>query len=133
MRGPWGGVVPLGGEPTVKTTGEGLLAPPARAPGCRFPPKPAEGAGRQGGLSAWGSPALPCPPTTPGPPISMGFSCRLSVLPESEAWVPNAALSSRSVRRLVLKDLQGTAVGSGTHSQGPAAGPAQLAPMAWHR
>lgn len=64
----------------MNTTGAGLLEPPARAPRCRFPPKPAEGA------------------------ISMGFSCRLSVLPESEACVPNAALRSRSVRRLVLKD-----------------------------
>lgn len=78
---PWGGVVPLGGDPTVNTTGDGLLALPAQAPGCRFPPRPAEGV------------------------ISMGFSCRLSVLPESGACVPNAALRSRSVRRPVLRDL----------------------------
>lgn len=107
MRVPWGGVVPLGGEPTVNTTGAGLLAPPARAPGCRVPPKPAEGAEEQGRLrdglgldppqALWQSSHLP---------ISIGFSCRLSVLPESEACVPNAALSSRSVRRLVLKDLR---------------------------
>lgn len=48
-RGPGGGVVPLGGEPTVNTTGAGLLEPPARAPRCRFPPKPAEGAVRHRG------------------------------------------------------------------------------------
>lgn len=41
------------------------------------------------------------------PPISIGFSCRLSVLPESGTWVPNAALRSRSVRRPVLRDLRG--------------------------
>lgn len=112
MRGPWGGVVPLGGEPTVNTTGEGLLAPPARAPGCRFPPKPAEGAGgvRRGAqVPPTMAPPLPkeLPPAPSGAPISMGFSCRLSVLPESGACVPNAALRSRSVRRPVLRDLQG--------------------------
>lgn len=111
-RGPWGGVVPLGGEPTVNTTGDGLLAPPARAPGSRFPPRPAEGAARAGG-GAQGLviPCQACPPPPQGaptrPPISIGFSCRLSVLPESGAWVPNAALRSRSVRRPVLRDLQG--------------------------
>ena len=70
VRGPWGGVVPLGGEPTVNTTGDGLLAPPARAPGCRFPPRPAEGAARAGG-GAQGlvvSPAPPNPAPAPGMP-----------------------------------------------------------------
>lgn len=33
-----GGVVPLGGDPTVKITGDGLAEPPARAPECRVPP-----------------------------------------------------------------------------------------------
>ena len=47
VRVLWGGVAPLGGEPTVNTTGAGLLAPPPRAPGCRVPPKPAEGAEEQ--------------------------------------------------------------------------------------
>lgn len=107
VRVLWGGVVPLGGEPTVNTTGAGLLAPPARAPGCRVPPKPAEGAEEQGRLRDGLRPDCPqVPPHTSHIPISIGFSCRLSVLPESEACVPNAALSSRSVRRLVLKDLR---------------------------
>lgn len=44
-------------------------------------------------------------PESSCPPVSIGLSCRLSVLPQSEACVPKAALSSRSVRRLVLKDL----------------------------
>lgn len=80
----------------MNTTGEGLLAPAARAPGCRFPPKPAEGA------------------------ISMGFSCRLSVLPESGACVPNAALRSRSVSRPVLRDLpKGPLVSSVGRRPGP--------------
>lgn len=110
VRGPGGGVVPLGGDPTVKTTGEGLV--PARAPGCRLPPKPAEGAGGK----RWGSgpaPPSPAPPQYPPwpslpRPISMGFSCRLSVLPESGACAcaPNAAFRSRSVRRPVLRDLR---------------------------
>lgn len=47
------------------------------------------------------------PAGTPCTPISMGFSCRLSVLPESGACVPNAALRSRSVSRPVLRDLKG--------------------------
>jgi len=33
-----GGVVPLGGDPTVKITGDGLAEPPARAPECSVPP-----------------------------------------------------------------------------------------------
>jgi hypothetical protein len=104
----------------VNTTGDGLLDPPERAPGCKFPPKPAEGAGGQGSLRAWSgtfhlphilsaAPRLP-PQKALHLPISMGFSCRLSVLPESEACVPNAALRSRSVRRLVLKDLMAAVV-----------------------
>lgn len=42
-----GGVIPLGGDPTVKTTGEGLAEPPSLAPVCRFPPWAAEGATEQ--------------------------------------------------------------------------------------
>lgn len=49
-----------------------------------------------------GRPTLPCGHCSP---ISMGFSCRLSELPESGACAPNAAFRSRSVRRPVLRDL----------------------------
>lgn len=71
-RGPWGGVVPLGGEPTVNTTGDGLLAPPARAPGCRFPPRPAEGAARTGGKAQnLGVLARPHPREAARPPTDL--------------------------------------------------------------
>lgn len=86
VRVLWGGVAPLGGEPTVNTTGAGLLAPPPRAPGCRVPPKPAEGAEEQDRLRDGLGPDCPqVTQKTPHIPISIGFSCRLSVLPESEA------------------------------------------------
>lgn len=86
VRVLWGGVVPLGGEPTVNTTGAGLLAPPVRAPGCRVPPKPAEGAEEQERLrDGLGADYPQETPQIPHIPISIGFSCRLSVLPESEA------------------------------------------------
>lgn len=51
-------------------------------------------------------------------PTSMGFSCRLSMLLESGACVPKAALRSRSVRRPVLRDLQGEGRGQLSHLAG---------------
>lgn len=128
----------------MNTTGEGLLAPPARAPGCRFPPKPAEGAVRgRGGAQGFPFPHPAHPEVHPAHlPISMGFSCRLSELPESGACVPKAALRSRSVRRPVLRDLQGEVRGSdeptcGSRVWGPALHdhPTQLLPTRhteWH-